>query len=409
VRKINTRDFTRATRDTSRTINRQIVLNLVREHQPISRADLARRLRLNRGTVTMLVKTLLDEQAIIEGDTADAPRGRRPKMLHVRTRDRLAIGVDVRFSRTFLMLSDFAARQIAFESFATRSSSPSELVDALAQRIRPLVARHASLGSIEGIGLAVPGMVDQRTGRVRFAPQLGWRDVEIRDALAAATGLPVSIEHASVACAYAQLWLGRKDAAGPDHFVYVTVSDGVGAAVVANGEVMRGATFSAGEFGHVPLHPEGPRCLCGARGCWEAYTSNLATIARYLGHDHSVEDVQAFARLGGPEISIEEVVGLARAGDARARAAIEETGRYLGQGFAIIVNAINPARIVVGGEITEAWSLLEEPVRRAVQERALNPDAAATPIVPELTITYPRLRGAIALVAAPMYAAPRFA
>ncbi len=100
MRKIDTRDFRRATRSTSRQVNRQILLNLVREHQPISRADLARRMTLGRGVVTTLVKELLEEGALYEGALGDLPRGRRPMMLHVQTRDRLVVAIDVRFSRT---------------------------------------------------------------------------------------------------------------------------------------------------------------------------------------------------------------------------------------------------------------------------------------------------------------------
>src|SRR5712671_5588375 len=113
VRKINTRSFVRATRSTPREINRQIVLNLVREHQPISRADLARRMSVGRGMVTSLVSELLTEGSIYEGATVEAPRGRKPMMLHVRTHDRLVIAVDVRFSKTYLMLSDFNGTPLA--------------------------------------------------------------------------------------------------------------------------------------------------------------------------------------------------------------------------------------------------------------------------------------------------------
>src|SRR5205823_9913355 len=119
VRTINPRDFNRATRSTSRQVNRLILLNLVREFQPISRADLARRMTVGRGMVTTLVKELLAEGAVYEGALADAPRGRRPKMLHVQTRDRLVVAIDIRFSRTYLLLSDFAANQLALESFGT--------------------------------------------------------------------------------------------------------------------------------------------------------------------------------------------------------------------------------------------------------------------------------------------------
>src|SRR5687768_10962824 len=149
---------------------------------------------IGRGMVTSLVSELLAHGAVYEGATVDAPRGRRPKMLHVRTHDRLVVAIDVRFSRTYVMLADFGGSSIALETFET-IVSPSGLVEALANRVRRLLRTHRAVGRCEGIGLVIPGMVDQRTGRVLNSPQLGWRDVDIRDELAAATGRPVHIEN----------------------------------------------------------------------------------------------------------------------------------------------------------------------------------------------------------------------
>jgi predicted NBD/HSP70 family sugar kinase len=406
VRKIDTRDFRRATRTTSREINRRIVLNLVRDHQPVSRADLARRMNIGRGVVTSIIQELIGEGTIYEGATGHAARGRRPTMLYVRTQDRLVVAVDIRFSRTFIMLSDFAGTQIALESFET-TFAPGPLVAELAERINRLLASHGAKGRCEGVGVVVPGMVERVSGRVLVAPQLGWRDVDIRGALADGVGLPVFIENAPLACALAQMWLGQRGNSS-DNFVYVTVSDGVGAGIVLNGQLIRGASDSAGEFGHNPIDRDGPQCLCGAHGCWEAYTSNQATLSRYLGRELTPMWGQSTRQTAVP-LTIEDLILRARGGDARAASAIEATGHYLGVGIAGIVNALNPSQVFLGGEITGAWDMIESAVREGILERALTRSAAATPVVPEQMGGYPRLRGATALVAAPHFAAPRVA
>ena len=410
MRKIDTRDFRRATRSTSRQVNRQILLNLVREHQPISRADLARRMTVGRGVVTTLVKELLEEGAVYEGALGDLPRGRRPMMLHVATRDRLVVAIDVRFSRTDVLLSDFGGKQIALERFGTRFG-PDELLDELAIRVRRLLRTHAAEGRCEGIGMVIPGMVDRASGRVLNAPQLGWRDVQVRAGLAERTGLPVHVENAPAACALAHIWLGPGEGEGRGNggsgvrdFVYVSVSDGVGTGVVVNGEVVRGHGHTAGEFGHIPISSDGPHCQCGAQGCLEAHTSNLATVARYLGHELSPAIARELQRSG---VTVDDVIRHAGGGDERARTALAETGRYLGIGLSMIVQALNPAQIFVGGEITGAWDVLEPALRAEIARRALTRRAAETPLVPEPAGSLPRLRGAIALVAAPVYAAPQ--
>jgi predicted NBD/HSP70 family sugar kinase len=405
MRRIDTRSFTRATRSTSRDINRQIVLNLVREHQPISRAELAVRMGVPRGSAGSLVNELLVEGLLVEGPVSDTPRGRKPVMLYVRTQDRLVVAADIRSSRTFVMLTDLAGTRLALETFET-PPSPDRLVKELVSRINGLRTRHAALGSIEGIGVSVSGIVD-RDGVILYIPQLGWRMVSIRQAIAAGTGLPVHIENASNACALAHMWLVSQTGEGGADFAYVNVSDGVGVGLVVEGQLVRGHGHTAGEFGHISIDPRGPECLCGSVGCLEIFTSNLSTIARCLGREPGAAESRRLFR--NREITMGEVIERARAGDERARDAVIETGRHLGTGLAMIVNALNPARIIVGGEITAAWDLIRGELTSGVAFRALSPAAARTVIVPEQTSEHPRLRGAVALVAAPLFAAPRVA
>jgi len=407
MRKINTRDFRVATRTTSRDINRRIVLNVIREHQPISRADLARHLNITRGVVSTLVQELIAQGVIYEGATGETARGRKPTFLHIRTRDRLAIAVDVRFTKTYLMLCDFSGRQIALEAHDTIFSVP-EFIKDLSVRIRRMLKTHCVKATCEGIGLVVPGMVDQRTGLILNAPALGWRGVEIRDKLAAATGLPVQIENSGRACALAQLWLVRGEATGPNSFVFISVSDGVGVGMVVNGELVRGHDHIAGEFGHIPVNLDGPRCMCGSSGCWEAYISNLATLSRYFGWNLSKLNPNDLRDAEHSSFTVLDLVARARGGDAKALAAIQATARFLGLGLGTIVNIVNPDCIYMAGEITTAWDLIEGTVSQALAERALTENAARTPLRVSFTES-PRLGGAAALIAAPSFAAPRVA
>jgi len=407
MRKINTRDFRLATRSTSLDINRQIALNVIREHQPISRADLARHLNITRGVVSTLVQELIAQCVIYEGATGETARGRKPTFLHIRTRDRLAIAVDVRFSKTYLMLCDFSGRQLALEAHDTIFSVP-EFIKSLSLRIRRMLKTHGVKATCEGIGLVIPGMVDQRTGLILNAPALGWRGVDIRDKLAAATGLPVQLENSGRACALAQLWLVRGDATRPNSFVFISVSDGVGVGMVINGELVRGQDHIAGEFGHVPLNLDGPRCMCGSSGCWEAYISNLATLSRYFGWNLSKLNPNSL-RDAEHTLTVLDLIARARGGDAKAIAAIHATARFLGLGLGTIVNVLNPDCIYLAGEIASAWDLIEDTVRQALAERALIASAARTPLRVSITEESPRLRGAAALIAAPSFAAPRVA
>ncbi len=408
LRKINPQDFRIATRTTSREINRRIVLNLVREHQPISRAELARRMNLGRGGVTLLVGELIADGLIYEGATGEAARGRKPTFLHVRTHNRMVVAVDVRFSRTYLMLSDFSAREIALETFPT-TFVPEQFIRNLSQRILSLLRAHNATAHCEGVGLVVPGVVHHQTGRIVNAPTLNWKNVDLRERLAAATGLPVHVENGAKACVLAQMWLARDEAASANDFVFVSVSDGVGVGIVVNGELFRGHDNFAGEFGHIPLSLDGPRCMCGNAGCWEAYVSNIATLSRYFGRDASRLEPKVALESDTGRLTVTDLIAKARAGDTKAHTSIQATARYLGLGLANVVNGLNPARVFLGGEITAAWDLIERTVRGALAERAFSETLASTPVHAASSIEHPRLRGAAALVAAPTFAAIRVA
>jgi len=407
MRKINPHDFKVARRGTSREINRQIALNLIRAHQPISRADLARLMNVRRGVASLLVSELLSESLIFEGALGEAVgRGRRPTFLYIDSRERCVVGVDIRASRTYVMVTDLMGKQLGAVSSFQTNKDVNVLTQELARRIKQTLADYKEVGACGGVGVVVPGMVDPALGRVLHAPTLGWRDVSLRDPLAAALGMPVHIENSGKACALAQLWATRSDVVASASSVFVSVSDGVGTGVVVNGELLRGRHNTAGEFGHVPLSIDGPRCSCGATGCWEAYVSNLATLSRYFGRDLANAQPRDAETAS---FTVEDLIARARAGDAKALAAINSTARYLGLGLASIINSLDPARIYIGGEITTAWSLIEPIVRGALRERTLTEFGGTTEIHIVPAEEHPRLRGAVALIAAPAFAAPMVA
>lgn len=410
MRKINTRSFRVATRATFREINRTIVLNLIREHQPISRAELARRMNVRRAALTQFVRELLDAGEVVETGTALAARGRRPTLLRIRTIGRLATVVDVRPTLTSLALADFGGTVLARDVFPT-PSRPEDLARELGVRVKTLLASQSADATCHGVGVVVPGMVDRRGGRVLYAPRLGWRDVNLRDALAPHVGVPVFVESAPIACALARLWSLTGDSRAVNNFAYVSVSDGVGVGIVLNGEVLRGEAHTAGEFGHVSLDPHGPLCACGKRGCWEAFACNSATSMRYVTEVASGSGASNARTNGGrrrgPLPAVEEIVRRARRGERAAQAALAATGREIGRGLAAVVSAINPKRIYLAGEVTAAWDLLEQPLREALVEGTLTAAGRETPVIPDRAPGEYRLLGAIALVAAPSYAAPR--
>jgi predicted NBD/HSP70 family sugar kinase len=391
MRKIDLSSFQVATSVTARTINRRIVLDLIRAQQPISRAEVARRSGLQRSTISAITDQLINEKWLVEGPVGELSRGRKPRLLQLNYGRAGILGINVRPNESTIALSDLNGQFMAIESFRTIRESAQFRTD-LIRRAKQFISSRPHI-TCEGVGVSLPGTVDPDTQRLLFAPNLGWRDVDLRTPLEHAVGLPVMVSNAANACALGELWFAN---GGPpaQNLVAVTVAEGIGTGIVVNGELIVGANGAAGEFGHISIEPEGISCPCGNRGCWERYASNDAAVAFYAEH----------AR-GRRRISFEQLLAISNDGDALARKSLERMGKYLGLGIAMVVTALAPQVVVVVGEVTEAWTQIHPLIEELIHERC----AVHPRIVAADQANKPRLRGTIALVMHKYFAAPRVA
>lgn len=370
-----------ASSEVVRDINRRIVLNLIRTRQPISRADLARVSGLQRSTISLIVEQLIQENWVLEGPTGRLPRGRRPTFLRLND-ERVIIGVDIRPVQTTVALADANGKFISQEAMVT-SPDPKVALQALIECIHR-VKRSCRGKMIEGIGISLPGRFDQSSDRLVFAPNLGWRDVDLRNPIVKETGLEVELENAANACVLAAVWFDRMEKGR--NLVVVTVSEGIGTGILANGQLVRGLNGMAGEFGHVPLDSKGPVCGCGSRGCWEVFASNRAALRYYL---------EGGSELGG--LSFPDLLSRAEHGDTRAAKALETMAHYLGRGMRMIVAGLAPERIIVVGDLTRSWHRFGGVIEAEVRAQVL-PGGCAPQLVPAYEDGMARLRGTVALV-----------
>ena len=399
MRKIDLSSFQIATSETARDINRRIVLNLIRIRQPISRADLARHTGLQRSTVSLIIEQLIEEQWITEGALGNLPRGRKPRFLHLNNDRAGIIGVNVRPEVTTIAITDLSANFITQDSLAT-PSNPQIFLEQLAERIQNLRKAHSRI-FCEGIGVGVPGRVNRKSHKMVFAPNLGWRNVDFKNYLEKATGLPVEVENAANSCALYELWFGRHSEGARD-LIALTVSEGIGTGIIANGQLVSGVDGMAGEFGHVSINEEGPLCRCGNRGCWETYASNVATVNHYAA---SARRSNGVPQRSGP--GFEDIMRLSEQGDTRANESIDRMAYYLGVGTAMLVTSFAPALIICVGEVSRVWSKVGPTVESIVAERS--PLSNMTKIIALDEFAYPRLRGAVSLVLQKHFVAPTVA
>ena len=391
MRRIDLKKANVARSNTIRDINRQIVLNYVRERSPISRAEIAHETALQRSTVSLIVEELRVE-GLIEEVSGESTGGRPPILLSLRTADAVAIGVDVGTTRTIVATSDLAGRVMQQEKFETRPDA-TETTKLIISHANKLIKK--SRGTVEGVGVSLPGVVDPDGSRL-YVPHFKWRDLPLAERISDATGLPVTMDNDANAAAQAELWFGRPEIREVRDFILVLVEAGVGTGIVFDGQVYRGENGAAGEFGHMTIGQGAPvACASGSRACWEAFASERSALARYSMTTRSGN--------GQPQIHFSELVDLALQDDDAARKALKETAYYLGVGIANLIEGLAPEAVIVGGPIVRSWSVISEEIKGAV-ESTICRGLPSTRIIASTLGPEPTLMGAMSLVLASKFA-----
>jgi predicted NBD/HSP70 family sugar kinase len=391
LRRLDLRKAQAARLNTIRDINRQIVLNYVREREPISRAEIARETELQRSTVSAIVEDLKTEGLVEEVGEGESTGGRRPTLLKLRAAEAIALGVSITPTCTTVATSDLAGRVLDQEEFLT---DPKETIYKVIEVVREFTTRYK--GSIEGVGVSLPGLVDPSTGTALYIPYFLWRDLPISKVISDAVGLPVVIDNDANAVALAELWFGRPEVSDARDFILVLVAEGVGTGIIFDGQVYRGQRGAAGEFGHMVIGRGAPvPCSCGSDDCWEAFSSERAAVARYLK--------LSGASTNSP-ITFIEVVDRALGGEQHATTALVETARQLGVGISNLIIGFSPEAVVVGGEIARAWDLIENALTETIAN-SVRRGLPSARILPSTLGGNPTLRGALSLVLASKFAA----
>jgi N-acetylglucosamine repressor len=390
LRRIDLQRVNVARADTIRNINRQIVLNYVREKAPISRAEISVETALQRSTVSHIIdelkaKGLIDE---VEGESTG---GRPPILLQLRAAGAVAIGVDLGTEQTVVATSDLAGRVLEQEEFETHpdlKKSFKRIADCASKFIR-------KEKSIEGIGVSVPGLVDPEKGTAIFIPHFKWRDWNLAEELKQATKRPVTVDNDANAVALAELWFGRPEIRQVRDFIMVLVEEGLGTGIVFDGQVYHGEGGAAGEFGHMTIGRSAPvACASGSYECWEAFASERAALARYAKLKPEKKTTVNFA----------EIVERALDGEKVAQSVLLETARYLGIGISNLIKGLSPEAVIVSGQIAAAWPLIAAELKSAVDESSICRGLSYTRIIASTLGRNPRTMGALSLVLASKFA-----
>ncbi|MGI5499945.1 ROK family protein [Lentzea sp. CA-135723] len=341
---------TRATVRDLRRQNRSVLLTALFLDGPLSRLQLSAATGLSAATASTITGELLDEGLLVEAGSVDSDGGRPRVLLRVNPAFGHVIGVDVGETGIKVELFDLAMTRLSTVDLPLTSLEPGAVSSLIASGVSEVLdAAGVAAVSVLGVGVGVPGTVEQGPPAVVHAQTIGWDAVPLEKMIrAAGVDLPLLVENGAKTQGQAEMWFGA--GRGARHAVIALVGSGVGIAVVTGGVVHRGATSNAGEWGHTTISFGGRRCRCGARGCLEAYAGADAMLARYRearrGADLPPDEQTALAELLGSRSAV-------------ARRVVDESVGYLGAGIANLVNLFNPERVVLGGWAGLAFGALK--------------------------------------------------
>jgi glucokinase-like ROK family protein len=354
--------------------NKHAILNLIRfTPEGISRADLARQLGLSRAAITSIINNLIELGIVRETTVGPVTGGRRSKLLGIEPKGGYVVGVDIGATHLGLLLSDLSAQVLDESESKFDVSQGAEIclskVDELLHQLLSKV--NLDLEDICAVGVGVPGPVVEQAGGVIAPPIMpGWDHFPIRDHLTALWSCPVALNNDAELGALGEWAYGA--GRGEDHLLYIKVGYGVGAGLLIDGQVYRGATGSAGEIGHITVDDRGPVCTCGNVGCLEALAGGRAIAERAkqtIWNANQRTQLSLTSSVDG--ITAVDVAAAAEKGDLVAQAIITEAGEYLGVAIANLINIVNPGMVIVGGGVARMGDLFLEPIRSSVRKRSL--------------------------------------
>ena len=348
-----------------RKSNRSRALWEVFLNGPLTRQEVGTVAGLSPATVSNLVAALVAEGVVAEVGLEDSNGGRPRGLLQVNPGYGYVIGVDVGETAFLVELFDFGLQPLARHTSVTDMTvlDPDDAVSHIVAGVEAVIAETGvARTAILGVGVGVPGLVEHHADAVVHGQSVGWHAVPLEKMLRDRTRLPILVDNGAKTLGQAERWFGAARSTG--NAVIVLLGIGVGMCIISNGEVYRGATSSAGEWGHTTVVAGGRTCRCGAQGCLEAYVGAGAIVARY-------EQLKRRRAASGPGELEAGIAGIiARAGrDRIADQVLDETVTYLGAGLADLVNLFNPERVVVGGWLGRTLSDALLPRIRAAAER----------------------------------------
>ena len=354
-------------------MNRSMVFDLIRRKGPISRAEIARTIGLSIPTVMKITEEFSHKQFVQDVGKGESSGGKRPELLELVPDSKYIIGVGVGRSKTNVLMMNLAGEVFIREIMETGGTAVPEVwISRLIQVIENVIRESGlSRKQILGMGIGMPGILDEKSGKVLFSPDFKWENVDMLTPIRERFKMDITIENANRALAMGEYYFG----AGVDsrNFLVVNLGHGIGSAIMREGEFYRGSSGSSGEIGHIILEKNGPKCNCGNLGCLEAIASGnaIARDAKIAVLEGSATKIMELVNEDINRIEAKTVFEAARLGDRLAIQITERAMQYIGIGLANYINLLDPDLIILFGGLTNAGDIFLKKVKEVLRERQM--------------------------------------
>ena len=354
-------------------MNRSMVFDLIRRKGPISRAEIARTIGLSIPTVMKITEEFSHKQFVQDVGKGESSGGKRPELLELVPDSKYIIGVGVGRSKTNVLMMNLAGEVFIREIMETGGTAVPEVwISRLIQVIENVIRESGlSRKQILGMGIGMPGILDEKSAKVLFSPDFKWENVDMLTPIRERFKMDITIENANRALAMGEYYFG----AGVDsrNFLVVNLGHGIGSAIMREGEFYRGSSGSSGEIGHIILEKNGPKCNCGNLGCLEAIASGnaIARDAKIAVLEGNATKIMELVNEDINRIEAKTVFEAARLGDRLAIQITERAMQYIGIGLANYINLMDPDLIILFGGLTNAGDIFLKKVKEVLRERQM--------------------------------------
>lgn len=350
-------------------INRRQVFECIRKSGVISKADIRNITQLTPTTISEITNSMINQGLLKSIGVAESTGGRPSQLISLNPEYAYFVGIDIDLDVIRVVVLSFDMMVVEKMEYNIKKLKPTETVDIIIELYKKILDKaKIENNNVFGLGISIPGLIS-KDETIEFAPNLNWREVNLKDELQNLLNIKIAIENESRLSAVAEKYIGlAKDV---NNFISINIKSGIGSGIFINGELFKGTSGNAGELGHITVKEDGPLCACGNYGCLETMAATPSIIKRAVMYKKQGEKSLLFDKVGIDDINLKDIVDCSKEGDLLCTRILQSVSKYIGIGISNVINLFNPKLIILGGDIILFKDILLTKVYEILEKKSL--------------------------------------